>query len=552
MKNNYYRIASGAIGATLFFICGGEKILNVNNIMWFGSGDAAQHWLGWNFFRSTPLFQWPLGLNQPYGMDVSSSIVFTDSIPLLAIFFKIISFALPDEFQYTGIWLLTCCVLQGVTAYELIYRNTKDSAYSVFSSAIFCLTPIMIFRMMGHFALSAHFMILASFILYGMNQPNKRWIALISISSAIHFYITGMLLAVFVTYLGKSIIKKEIKIKSALYLFSLTMIALTFTMYALGYFVIADGADGSGYGLYNMNVNAFYNPMYPWVSSIINPLPHQKLDYEGFAYLGFGVTATILIGSFYIITYKKLRKDIIVGLASCLLLLMFSISNNIFIGDIKVFSLHLPDGIYKILNIFRSSGRFVWVVIYATLAFFIVIIYSNKKRVLCISIIGVSSLVQYYDIHGMFSKVRERYAENVDMSRGLNNPSNDNLIKDKRKIEVVMPIDFYFDWPSIGYIASKNKLSMNFGYMARFSMKAKTQQQKSILFMLYNGIYDPDSLYLFKDRWTLDMAMNTIKQKHRIEMLGDYYALTVTKEILNKSKSTNKDDFYQAFYSHYN
>lgn len=209
MKNNYYRIAAGLIGFLIFIACGGMNILNVTNIQWFGSGDAAQHWLGWNFFRNTPILQWPLGLNEPYGMEVSSSIVFTDSIPLLAIIFKFVSFALPDTFQYTGIWILLCCILQGVFSYDLINRNTHDKPYSLVASALFCLAPIMLFRMMGHFALSAHFLIIASFILYSMKNSNKRWVLLIAISSAIHFYITGMILSVFVAYLATSIIKKK-------------------------------------------------------------------------------------------------------------------------------------------------------------------------------------------------------------------------------------------------------------------------------------------------------------------------------------------------------
>lgn len=160
-------------------------------------------------FRNTPILQWPLGLNEPYGMEVSSSIVFTDSIPLLAIIFKFVSFALPDTFQYTGIWILLCCILQGVFSYDLINRNTHDKPYSLVASALFCLAPIMLFRMMGHFALSAHFLIIASLILYSMKNANKRWVLLIAISSAIHFYITGMIFSVFVAYLATAIIKKK-------------------------------------------------------------------------------------------------------------------------------------------------------------------------------------------------------------------------------------------------------------------------------------------------------------------------------------------------------
>lgn len=551
MKNNYYRIVAGIIGAILFIACGGMNILNVTNIQWFGSGDAAQHWLGWNFFRNTPILQWPLGINEPYGMEVSSSIVFTDSIPLFAIIFKIISFALPDTFQYTGIWILMCCMLQGLFSYELINRHTHDRFYSLLASVLFCLAPIMLFRMMGHFALSAHFLIIASFILYGMKNANKRWILLIAISAAIHFYITGMILSVFVAYLAKAIITKEKTINGALSLFFVAMLGLAAAMYALGYFVIADGADGSGYGLYHMDLNAFINPMYSWVSALTHPLPHQKLDYEGFAYLGAGVSFILVLGVICFAIYRGVGRSSYPGFVMCSLLLLFAVSNNISFGGDTFIIINLPDIAYKILNIFRSSGRFIWVVIYASLAFFIIYIRHNLKRSLCLFIVATSAAMQFYDIHGMIIKVRERYSERFDMSKGLDDSKINLLMSDKDKIRVVMPIDFYFDWSNIGYIASKNKASMNFGYMARFSMNAKIQQQKSIFFNLYKGTYDTSTLYLFKDKWTLDHAIRNISQKYDVNRVGDYYALSVTGEKLERNHRIEKELFYQELYSHY-
>ncbi|MFS8329757.1 DUF6311 domain-containing protein [Escherichia coli] len=551
MKNNYYRIAAGLIGFLIFIACGGMNILNVTNIQWFGSGDAAQHWLGWNFFRNTPILQWPLGLNEPYGMEVSSSIVFTDSIPLLAIIFKFVSFALPDTFQYTGIWILLCCILQGVFSYDLINRNTHDKPYSLVASALFCLAPIMLFRMMGHFALSAHFLIIASFILYSMKNSNKRWVLLIAISSAIHFYITGMILSVFVAYLATSIIKKEKTIASAASLFIVAMLALAGTMYALGYFVIADGADGSGFGLYHMDLNAFINPMYSWVSNFTNPLPHQKLDYEGFAYLGTGVVIVLLVGVACFSIYRGFGKGCIPGFVMCLLILLFAISNNISFNGNNVLSINLPSIVSKAVNIFRSSGRFIWVFIYASLAFFIIYIRHYLNRALCLSIVAISCAVQLYDIHGMITKVHERYSEITDISKGLDNTNINALMSNKDKIQVVMPIDFYFDWSNIGYIASKNKASMNFGYMARFSLNAKIQQQKSIFFNLYNGAYDTSTLYLFKDKWTLDHAIKNISNKYMIEKVGDYYALSVTGDKTENNHKIAKEVFYQELYSHY-
>ena len=82
-------------------------------------------------------------------------------------------------------------------------------------------------------------------------------------------------------------------------------------------------------------------------------------------------------------------------------------------------------------------------------------------------------------------------------------------------------------------------------------MNAKIQQQKSIFFNLYKGIYDTSTLYLFKDKWTLIHATRNISQKYAIEKVGDYYALSVNGDKLENNNKIEKEVFYQSLYSHY-
>ena len=74
---------------------------------WLLYSDAAQHFFGWQFFRAEP-WQFPPGRLVGYGLEMGSSIVFTDSIPLLALLLKPFSGSLPPEFQYTGLWVAAC------------------------------------------------------------------------------------------------------------------------------------------------------------------------------------------------------------------------------------------------------------------------------------------------------------------------------------------------------------------------------------------------------------------------------------------------------------
>ncbi len=116
-------------------------------------GDPAQHWLGWQFFRYSPLLQWPLGANPNWGMDIGSSIVFTDSIPLLAFIFKPLNALLPDTFQYCGLWILICFLLQSLFAWKLLSLFTQDKWLPLIGSVFFTLAPVFLFRLHAHITL---------------------------------------------------------------------------------------------------------------------------------------------------------------------------------------------------------------------------------------------------------------------------------------------------------------------------------------------------------------------------------------------------------------
>jgi len=75
-------------GVVVFVALGGGSILNPEKTGWLMGGDPATQFIGWHFFRHSPVLQVPLGANPNYGMEIGSSVVFSDSLPLLALLFK--------------------------------------------------------------------------------------------------------------------------------------------------------------------------------------------------------------------------------------------------------------------------------------------------------------------------------------------------------------------------------------------------------------------------------------------------------------------------------
>ena len=169
-------------------------------------GDSATHYLGWEFFRHTGLLQWPLGLNPKLGLDISSSIAFTDSIPLAAFVFKPFNFLLPATFQYLGLWILICFILQAYLAVRLLSHFLTDQIQIALGSVFVALSPMLMYRLVhdgyGHIALASHFLILGALNLYFTKQLKSLWWALLFTSTIlIQVYFIPMVAAIWIAKL---------------------------------------------------------------------------------------------------------------------------------------------------------------------------------------------------------------------------------------------------------------------------------------------------------------------------------------------------------------
>ncbi|MBK8974269.1 MAG: hypothetical protein IPM37_24000 [Hahellaceae bacterium] len=155
------------IGVAAFFILVGPRVLNPTNIRWLGEmgfSDPSTYQLGWSFFRHSD-WSFPLGANPEYGLELSGSLVFSDSNVLFAFLFKSLSPLLPEPFQYFGIWLLACFVLQAWFGFKLVGLISDSSVIRAMGASLFVFAPPMLLRLWAHFNLVAHFLVVASIYL---------------------------------------------------------------------------------------------------------------------------------------------------------------------------------------------------------------------------------------------------------------------------------------------------------------------------------------------------------------------------------------------------
>jgi hypothetical protein len=373
----------------------GLKALNPTVLDLAQGVDPFKDYVGWIFFRNSP-WTFPIGLNPTYGLDFSSSIVFSDSIPLMAFVFKAIHFALPETFQYLGIWTLICFILQAYFSWLVIGLITQNQWLKIFACVILVFSPPMLWRVNQHTALVAHFMILAAFyLIFSPERTGKEWskgllwAMLLSAAVLTHFSLFVMIAALWAANLVDQMIFSKTERLANLKNCFLQVISIgplaAFLMWQAGYFAVSSSSGSlGGYGFFRMNLLSPFDPK-GWSYLLRNlPLPS---DYgEGYMYFGLGL---LLLWPFAI--YKLVRDGSLRALLKngifkhlCLTLALvslalFAITNHIAIGR-KEFGFGISDSIYAVASIFRASGRFFWPMFYAlNLVCFLIVLQRHQQ-----------------------------------------------------------------------------------------------------------------------------------------------------------------------------
>lgn len=411
----------------------GFENLSFTNTDWIlGSGDKANAHIAWTFFRND-FWHFPIGKNPNYGLDIANSIIFTDSIPILAFFFKTFSFILPKDFQYFSFWVFLCFFLQLYFSYLLVMFFTKDKKFSLLASFLFVLLPFYLFRLDHHPSLGAHWLLLMAFYFnLTASQERKKyyWFGIILTSVLIHLYFTAMLMIIYLIFSIKEIIIEK-KLKKKILDFFLLFVVIFLFMFVVGYFESSPvNSMSTGYGIYKADFFSIIDPAFgnktSW-SSFSGDL--WKSHLEGFNYIGMGNIGIFLFILFILIkkkSEKKIFPIIINNFDYIILLIIFSLwafTTNFSIAGESIFNIPINNKyLYGLLSIFACTGRFLWPPIYLLMIFSIVNIFgffkSNKKYFIVIFLLAI----QLIDIYPkMKSNFTEKNSIRVDKPKFTDN-----------------------------------------------------------------------------------------------------------------------------------
>ena len=429
------------LNVLIFILLYGIRVLDVTNIDWItgneGGGDITQHYLGWLAYRKSD-WCFPPGMGMGLNGNDSYSILYTDSIPLFAFFFKLIRVILPEHFQYFGLYGFISYVLMGFFATRILNRYKVDDFCSAFFSIMISFNPIMLWRMFFHTALAGHWIILwaIDILLSHRNRGRsgaKRTVILIAILGFMTVFTMAYFLPICGLILLAYFIYETFRNKRILFCilcFCSYCASALFGMWLLGAFGgTSAGSAGLGLENYGFNLNCFYNPM-KWGSLIMPPFPTVGIEQETevYMYLGAGVLLMVLCAVILAIVKRREVKTSLdkaffasVGIAS-VLSLVIAASPKVTFNDKVLFRYPVPKFIYNAWSIFRSIDRIAWVVFYLILilgciAFFKLL--PVRARSIAVAVVFA---VQLLDISPLFMSIR--YTLQADMATTSSLPAD--------------------------------------------------------------------------------------------------------------------------------
>ena len=488
----------------LKLVTGFDILLPSHNSSLLNNGDLEQHYLGWEFLRQEAFYLFPFGKVVNLGSGAIPSIVYTDSIPLIAIplngLLKLLDnlFGVTFEsFQFTGWWIAICIYLQYSGSFyclkKLGVRPIASYAYGV----LFIISPILLWRLPGihgHISLLSQWLILWSFYLYISRSKGIYWLVLLAISLAIHAYCGAMVLMVSLCHLI-DMLNSSVPKHRVVRLAVSTAVITALTLSLLGYFEISGSIENGGYGTYKWNTLSWLNGASGF-SQIFHFWDYNNGEYEGFSYLGISIIFLLVSG----LVVKTFRAEFIRLLRSyrllvigCLVMCMFAMTLSIGIGTIQIPIAGLPPPFRELGNIFRASGRFSWPMMYLVMLFAVSSWDVAAERLLIDkSRLHVSMYLSGFVLALAFVQIADSSEALIRIKNATGNSSHISVaqeyrsdsLKDFRSIILYPSDNYYPGWHLWWRIALANSLEVNSGSFARYDRIIAKKLDKDVESML--------------------------------------------------------------------
>ncbi len=367
------------------------------------------------------------------------SIVFTDSIPWLAIVLK--ASGLGRFFNPLGVFLMLSYPLQAWGMVALLRSlGVRNRVALVIGAFLALLYPTWICRQFGHIALAGHWLILFSLALsvssarFGLSARRiGGFAAMAALATGIHAYHLVPIAACFGAALLAELVQRRLDAWKRVPIAAIAVLtAVAIPALLLGYGEGSGSTGGAGaIGFYSMNT---LGPVWPQASNVFGQYwtggwyrgtldPNGGQYFEGFQFMGVGSLLLVLV------MLGLLARDLADGrrpeigfwtrwtplILAMLVLTLWAIGWNVYVGPKLVASLPKPSGkVAEIIGGYRAHGRFFWAAGYLILAVAINWVSRLPKR-WGLALLGLALAVQAFDSSPLRQGVRHVFAAPDDL-----------------------------------------------------------------------------------------------------------------------------------------
>lgn len=523
---------------TLISLATGIWFIGVRNIAPWNSDwllptpnrlDHAVAQMNWEFFRNAPIFQWPPVLLPDLGAGWGTVYVPFSSGSLIGFPLRYFEFMLPMNFQFLGIWLMFSFGMLGYWSVRLVSRLTNDRLELLAGSGLLICSPTIFYRIgvLGHFELSAHWLLFAAIYFYlDKNFIVKRWSVLCVVTLIVNIYLFVMVLGIFlatvVRHLQTSAHRKSILSNS------LVVVGSSFIAFASCGF-LEYRSNSQGLGFFRSNGAAFIYPNFTLGNSIAGSYSHVlnwsglftnrtfvASEREGFNFLGSGVLVGLLLACFLLLFNSKkvglTRVNYLIPLlVVSAVLFANALSQKIVIGRREVLEMPLPQSLIELRQIFRTGERFVWPIMYVLIFCLIAVMIKvlQRKRLPAILLFGILA-IQIFDSSGGISESR-RILHSHSTLQLIDATHWSDLLAERSHIALVPTFDYIGDFRSpeieawlkdakyfaLLKLAAMTESSTNFSVTGRPVTEIVDRENRALQKSLQTGNLDRGTIYVF-------------------------------------------------------
>lgn len=338
------------------------------------------------------------------GGEGGTNIIFTDSIPLVALLGRLLYELTGYCENLYGIWIAVCFIASALAMTWLVALLGQRSIASTVAATVLGLCMPALLHRFGHMSLMAQFEItLALGFAVGLKRscrPMSCFVlaALLCLLSLwTHAYLFAMVSALVFAGILQAMLDRSLGLLAGSLILAGLVIFLAAVVLLSGHLTGAQSLSDAGFGYYSLNLLSLFAPresgFFPWKHGV----DATGGQYEGFSYVGVGYYLLLLWSA------PRLQAKAKQGWrhALCVLAVIvgctaFAVSNRVFLNGWEIVVVPLPERVLAFAGMFRSSGRFVWPLLYGLAALAIAGAAERKRRASA-AILLVAAAVQWMD-----------------------------------------------------------------------------------------------------------------------------------------------------------